>query len=97
MSCTEKFNEKWFQGWSATPEDQKVMVIYLVKSIQNHPHFENKYKNNPDPYTRSLAFEKILNEIMVTQRRNIMELYKLYQKDDAFKGTFSQTLENLVQ
>lgn len=41
------------------------MVIYLVKSIQNHPHFENKYKNNPDPYTRSLAFEKILNEIMV--------------------------------
>jgi len=92
-----KFNEKWFQGWSATPEDQKVMVIYLVKSIQSHPHFENKYKNNPDPYTRSLAFEKILNEIMVTQRRNIMELYKLYQKDDAFKGTFSQTLENLVQ
>lgn len=92
-----KFNEKWFQGWSATPADQRVIIIDLVKRLQSHPNFAKKYKENLDPYTRSLAFEKMLDEIMLVQRKNMTDLYNLYRKDSAFKDTFSQTLENLVE
>lgn len=91
-----KFNEKWFQGWGATPDDQRVIIIDLVKRLQNHPNFAKKYKENLDPYTRSLAFEKMLDEIMLVQRKNMTDLYNLYRKDSVFKDTFSQTLENLV-
>lgn len=92
-----KFNEKWFQGWGATPTDQRVIIIDLVKRLQSHPNFAKKYKENLDPYTRSLAFERMLDEIMLVQRKNMTDLYNLYRKDSAFKDTFSQTLENLVE
>nr|WP_290446010.1 DEAD/DEAH box helicase family protein [Acinetobacter lwoffii] len=91
-----KFNEKWFQGWSATSNDQRVIIIDLVKRLQEHQHFTKKYKENLDPHTRSLAFKKMLDEIMVVQRKNMVDLYNLYRKDPAFQDTFSQTLENLV-
>ncbi|MEK2508429.1 hypothetical protein AAAA03_19540, partial [Providencia stuartii] len=31
------FNERWFQGWSATPEEQKVKFVNIAESIRNHP------------------------------------------------------------
>src|SRR5690606_24190951 len=83
-----KFNEKWFQGWSATSNDQRVIIIDLVKRLQEHQHFTKKYKENLDPHTRSLAFKKMLDEIMVVQRKNMVDLYNLYRKDPAFQDTF---------
>ena len=38
----QSFNESWFQGWEATPEDQRVKFISLTKSIQAHPDFQSK-------------------------------------------------------
>src|SRR5690606_26689196 len=43
-SIVAKFNEKWFQDWSATPQDQRVIIIDLVKRIQQHQNFMKKYK-----------------------------------------------------
>ncbi len=31
------FNERWFQGWSATPEEQRVKFINVVNSIRYAP------------------------------------------------------------
>ncbi len=50
------FNERWFQGWSATPEEQRVKFINVVKSVRSHPDYSEKYAANTDPYTRDLAF-----------------------------------------
>ncbi|UWN48578.1 hypothetical protein ASALC70_00763 [Alcanivorax sp. ALC70] len=47
------FNERWFQGWSATPEEQKVKFINIAESIRQHPDFKAKYQDNPDPITAS--------------------------------------------
>lgn len=33
------FNERWFQGWSSTPENQRVTLINLGKSIEAHQNF----------------------------------------------------------
>jgi type I restriction enzyme R subunit len=92
-----KFNEKWFQDWSATPQDQRVIIIDLVKRIQQHQNFMKKYKQTQDPQNRALVFKKMLDEIMVVQRKNMVDLYNLYRKDSAFQDTFSQTLENLIE
>ena len=37
------FNERWFQGWDATPEEQRMKFINLSKSIEEHPDFKTKY------------------------------------------------------
>ncbi len=90
------FNERWFQGWSATPEEQRVKFINIAESIRNHPDFESKYQNNPDPHNRELAFEKMLKEIMLKRRKDELELYKLFAGDAAFKASWTQSMQRMV-
>ncbi|MCP4117002.1 MAG: type I restriction endonuclease subunit R [Desulfobacteraceae bacterium] len=90
------FNERWFQGWSATPEEQRVKFLNIADSIKAHPDFEEKYKNNQDVQNRELAFEKIFEEVILKNRRNELELYKLLANDTAFKAAMQQSLQRLV-
>jgi type I restriction enzyme, R subunit len=90
------FNERWFQGWSATPEEQRVKFINIAESVRAHPDFETKYENNPDPQNRGLAFEKMLREVMLKRRKDELELYKLFANDPAFKAAWLQSLERVV-
>lgn len=90
------FNEKWFQGWSATPEEQRVKFLNIVKGIQTHPDFEEKYQKNTDPYHRELAFEKMLKETMLKRRKDELELYKLFANDPAFKLAWTQSMQHAV-
>jgi len=90
------FNEKWFQGWEATSEDQRVKFIHLGKKISAHPDFLSKFIENPDEQTSNLAFRKILDDVMAQQRKNEIDLYKLYAKDDSFNQAFFDTMKRLV-
>ena len=38
------FNERWFHGWDATPEDQRVKFISLADKIKEHPDYKKKYE-----------------------------------------------------
>ncbi|MCF7822143.1 MAG: DEAD/DEAH box helicase family protein, partial [Mariprofundaceae bacterium] len=90
------FNERWFQGWSATPEEQRIKFVHLADSIKAHPDFKEKYQDNKDIHNRDLAFEKIFEEVMLKNRRNEMELYKLLAGDAAFKAAMQQSLRQMV-
>jgi len=90
------FNERYFQGWDATPEDQRVKFVTLSRHIQSHPDFAKKVAKNKDPQTRDIALHKILEDVMSNQRRQEIELYKLYAKDDAFKRAFFDTMKRMV-
>ena len=90
------FNERWFQGWSATPEEQKVKFVNIAESIRQHPDFEAKYQNNPDPHNRELAFEKMLKEVMLRRRKDELELYKMFAGDAAFKTAWMQSMQRMV-
>jgi type I restriction enzyme R subunit len=90
------FNEKWFQGWEITPEDQRVKFISLSKSIQAHPDFDMKVAKNADDQNRELALKKILDDVMAQQRKQELELYKLYAQDSSFYQAFFNTLKQVI-
>ena len=90
------FNERWFQGWGATPEEQRIKFINIADGIKAHPDFQEKYQNNPDVHTRILAFEKIFEDVILKNRRNELELYKLLANDPAFKAAMQQSLRQMV-
>lgn len=92
----QSFNERWFQGWSATPEEQKVKFVNIAESVRSHPDFKAKYQNNPDPHNRELAFEKMLKEVMLSRRKDELELYKLFAGDSAFKASWTQSMQRTV-
>jgi len=86
------FNARWFQGWDETPEDQKIRFLSLHKHILAHPDFQSKVADNKDTQNSELAFHKILDDVMTTQRRKELDLYKLYAKDDSFQRAFFDTM-----
>jgi len=90
------FNERWFQGWSATPEEQRVKFVNIVNSIRAHPDYTTKYEDNADPYNRGLALEKMLQDVMLKRRKDELELYKLFASDPAFKSAWSQNIEQVL-
>lgn len=92
----KSFNERWFQGWEATPEDQRVKFISLSKQIQAHPDYLTKVAQNEDVANRDLAFRKILDDVMSKQRKNELDLYRLYAKDEAFYQAFLDTMKRMV-
>lgn len=90
------FNERYFHGWDATPEEQRVKFITLSRYVQSHPDFAKKVAKNRDPQTRDIALEKILKDVMSNQRSQELELYKLYLKDEAFEKAFFDTIKRTV-
>lgn len=90
------FNERWFHGWEATPEEQRIKFISLGRHIHAHPDFQEKVAGNRDAQNRDIAFRKILEDVMSQQRKQELELYKLYAKDEAFKKAFFDTMKRMV-
>jgi type I restriction enzyme R subunit len=92
----EKFNEKWFNGWSATPEERRVKFVSIAKKVKEHPDFVEKYLENPDHQNRELAFIKIVDEVINQQRRQELELYKLFAQDEAFQQSMRDTIKSII-
>lgn len=90
------FNEKWFQGWSATPEEQRVKFVNIVESIKKHPDFEDKYQNNDDVHNKALTLEKMLRDVMLKRRKDELELYKLFAGDPSFKTAWINSIESII-
>ena len=90
------FNEKWFQGWEATPEEQRVKFVSLAKNIQAHPDFAEKYSENTDTQNREIAFKKIFDEVIAKQRKIELDLYKKVTQDDAFRIAMQDTLKRIL-
>ena len=91
------FNERWFQGWDATPDEQRVKFINLAQKMRNHPDFKEKYEENTDTQNREIAFKKIFDEVMAKQRRNELDLYRLIAQDESFKIAMQDTLKRILK
>ena len=91
------FNERWFQGWSATPEEQRVKFVNIVENVRTHPDYSDKYARNNDPHTRDLALEKILQDVMLKRRKDELGLYKLFASDPSFKVAWSESIKNMLR
>lgn len=92
----QSFNQRWFQGWDATPEDQRIKFISIRKHVTAHPDYKAKVADNRDPQNRDLALKRILDEVMGQQRKKELELYKLYAKDEAFYQAMFDTMKKMI-
>ncbi len=92
----KSFNERWFQGWEATPEEQRVKFVSLAHSMRSHPDFKEKYSENADTQNREIAFKKIFDDVMSKQRKSELDLYRLIAKDEAFKIAMQDTLKRIL-
>jgi type I restriction enzyme R subunit len=91
------FNERWFQGWEATPDEQRVKFVNLAQKMQEHPDYKVKYAENADTQNREIAFNKIFDEVMGKQRKNELDLYRLISQDEGFKIAMQDTIKRMLR
>ncbi|MCU0467387.1 MAG: hypothetical protein MUF58_02210 [Arcicella sp.] len=89
--------QKWFQGWNATPEEQRVKFVSIARFVKEHPNFNSHYVNNPDVQNRDLALMRMISDAISKQRRSELELYKLYINDGAFKVALEDSIRRMVE
>lgn len=56
------FNERFFAGWEATPEEQRVKFINIARHVMNNPNYHAHVVDNQDEQNRRLALEKLINQ-----------------------------------
>jgi type I restriction enzyme R subunit len=93
----KSFNERWFQGWEATPDEQRAKFIQLAHKMKEHPDFDQKYASNPDIQNRDIAFNKMFDDVMGQQRKSELDLYRLLSQDDSFKQAMQDTLKRILR
>src|SRR5690625_964196 len=92
----ERFNERWFEGWDASPEEQRVKLFTWADEMQAHPDYKEKYKENPDTQNREIAYAKIFNDMIAKNRKNELDLYRLLSKNASFKKSIMDTLKRIL-
>lgn len=93
----KSFNERWFQGWEATPDEQRAKFVNLAQKMKEHNDFKEKYAENKDLQNREIAFSKIFDEVMGKQRKNELDLYRLISQDEGFKIAMQDTIKRMLR
>lgn len=92
----EDFNNRWFAGIEGASEKNKDLIVKLREDLMKSDVVKEKYTNNPDPYTKKDAFDKIINDWINQQRRVATDFYKKYVQDENFKTSLNNTMRNEV-
>lgn len=90
------FNNRFFTGWDATPQEQRVKFINIAKHVIDNPDYQNQVLNNSDEQNRRLALEELIKQAINRERRRELDLYKRYASDPEFKRAFDATVMQLL-
>jgi type I restriction enzyme R subunit len=91
-----EFNERWFSGWDATPEEQRIKFLSIARSVASHPDYAAQVVNNPDVQNRRLALEKLIQEAFGKNRKSELGLYKKHSSDPDFQRAFDNCIVQIL-
>lgn len=89
----KNFNERWFKGWDATPEEQRAKFIHIIDKVKAHKDFKQNYEKNTDEINKKLAIAKIIDEVINNERKKELELYRLFATNETFKLGLMENIE----
>lgn len=92
----ENFNARHFDAWEATPDEKKVKFQGIVRIVKENPEYEAQVLNNTDEQNRRIALEALIKKAVMMQRRQELDLYKLYVQDEDFRRTFEGTIGQIL-
>ena len=90
------FNERWFAGWEATPEEQRIKFINIAQHVMSNPNYLTQVVDNHDEQNSRIALEKIISQAVSQERKKELDLYKRYAQDPEFKRAFDASIMRLL-
>ena len=93
----EHFNERHFQGWEATPEEQRTKVIKIAQLVTQASQYRNTVVENPETEAAERIFMDILRGTMSHQRNSDLSLYRMFQQDESFRHDFANLGRSAIE
>lgn len=90
------FNQRFFDGWDATPQEQRVKLINIMRLITHDPSYQSQVVDNQDEQNRRIALDQLTTQAVNQERRRELDLYKRYATDPDFKQAFNASIFNLI-
>jgi type I restriction enzyme, R subunit len=90
------FNDRFFSGWDATPQEQRVKLINIMRHVTRNPNYQAQVVNNPDEQNRRIALEQLIQQAINQERRRELDLYKHYASDPEFKRAFDASIMRVL-
>jgi type I restriction enzyme R subunit len=90
------FNQRFFDGWDATPEEQRVKLINIARHVVQDDSYQTQVVNNPDEQNRRLALEQLIKEAINKERRRELDLYRNYATDPDFQRALNASIAQLL-
>lgn len=90
------FNKRFFDGWDATPDEQRVKLVNIANHVRKNPKYQSQVVGNQDEQNRSIAFEAIIKQVINTERRRELDLYKLYASNPEFKRGLEHAIASIL-
>ena len=92
----KEFNEHWFRGWEATPDDQKEKLVNITKAVASDADYQALVVGNPDQQAVEAAMAIIIDRVIRQKRKGDMSLYREYQQNDAFKADLRSLIARML-
>ncbi len=93
----KEFNERWFKGWEATPEDQKTKLMSMAKAVVENEDYQTLVVGNPDQQAVDEIFARIVASVIRDKRNSDMSLYKQFRQNEAFKANLQHVIRTMVE
>jgi type I restriction enzyme R subunit len=92
----QAFNERWFEGWDATPEEQRVKLLNIARHVMASAGYQEQVVDNPDEQNSRIAAEKLIKDAINKERRKEVTMYKMYAEDPDFKRAFEASILRML-
>ena len=92
----KEFNQRWFNGWEATPDDQKMKLISVAHAVAEDEDYKSLVVGNPDQQAVDALMVQIIDRIIRKKRKGDMSLYKEYQQNEGFKVDFRSVITRML-
>ena len=92
----KEFNQRWFNGWEATPDDQKMKLISVAQAVAEDEDYKSLVVGNPDQQAVDALMVQIIDRIIRKKRKGDMSLYKEYQQNEGFKVDFRSVITRML-
>ena len=92
----KEFNSRWFNGWDATPDDQKMKLVSVAQAVAADEDYKSLVVGNPDQQAVDALMIEIIDRIMRQKRKGDNSLYKEYHQNEGFKAGFRNVIMRML-
>lgn len=91
----ERFNDRFFSNWEATPEEKKAKFNAIAQAVLGHQDYE-RVKGSDSSEARK-TFAELVKFGVIRNRDTEQQLFKSYLNDKAFAAGFNNVVRQVIE